>query len=323
MSRKALVVGIDHYNYVPLSGCVNDAVAIANLVESNDDESPNFSTILKTDISKKEDLLALIRELFAGSHDVALLYFSGHGQCDDLDSYLVTPDCSADNYGVPMETILKLANSSRIKDKVIILDCCFSGAMGSPKIFGGDKSHISEGVTILTSSKKDEPSVEFGGHGLFTALLIEALKGGAADICGNITSGSVYSYIDKALGPWTQRPLFITNVSRFLALRETYPLVPLETLREIAKYFPEPDEEFALDPSFEDTNTPEVIHEIKKPYADPINVPIFKNLQKFVSLGLVEPVGADHMYYAAIESKSCKLTTLGKHYWYLVAEKMI
>ena len=45
---------------------------------------------------------------------------------------------------------------------------------------------------------------------------------------------------------------------------------------------------------------------------------IFKNLQKLESVGLVCPVGEEHMYYAAMNSKSCKLTPLGQHYWNLV-----
>jgi hypothetical protein len=32
-------------------------------------------------------------------------------------------------------------------------------------------------------------------------------------------------------------------------------------------------------------------------------------------VGLVAPVGEEHMYYAAMNSKSCKLTTLGAQYW--------
>ena len=35
-------------------------------------------------------------------------------------------------------------------------------------------------------------------------------------------------------------------------------------------------------------------------------------------VGLVCPVGEEHMYYAAMNSKSCKLTPLGQHYWNLV-----
>jgi hypothetical protein len=53
------------------------------------------------------------------------------------------------------------------------------------------------------------------------------------------------------------------------------------------------------------------------------NVEVFKDLQKYVSVVLVEPVGADHMYFAAMESRCCKLTALGWHYWKLTSEKRI
>ena len=45
---------------------------------------------------------------------------------------------------------------------------------------------------------------------------------------------------------------------------------------------------------------------------------IFSILQKYVKLNLVRPVGEEHMYYAAINHKSCKLTAQGQHYWNLV-----
>jgi hypothetical protein len=32
---------------------------------------------------------------------------------------------------------------------------------------------------------------------------------------------------------------------------------------------------------------------------------------------LLEPVDADHMYFAAMESKACRLTPLGRHYWHV------
>ena len=47
---------------------------------------------------------------------------------------------------------------------------------------------------------------------------------------------------------------------------------------------------------------------------DQKNTAIFAILQKFNRLNLVVPVGAPHMWHAAMENKSCKLTTLGEHY---------
>ena len=48
---------------------------------------------------------------------------------------------------------------------------------------------------------------------------------------------------------------------------------------------------------------------------------MFKELQLFESVGLIEPVGAEHMYFAAMENKSCKLTALGLHYWNLSKDR--
>ena len=53
------------------------------------------------------------------------------------------------------------------------------------------------------------------------------------------------------------------------------------------------------------------------------NVNIFKDLQKLEGVGLVIPVGEEHMYFAAKNSKSCRLTALGYQYWRLANEKKI
>lgn len=83
------------------------------------------------------------------------------------------------------------------------------------------------------------------------------------------------------------------------------------TLRKLIEYFPRPDDEHKIDPSYEFT----------EPTADARKVAIMKDLQKFVSVGLVVPVGEEHMYFAAINSKSCPLTAAGFQYWRLVKEK--
>jgi dihydropteroate synthase len=87
----------------------------------------------------------------------------------------------------------------------------------------------------------------------------------------------------------------------------------LEKLRKLVTYFPNPQDEYALDPSYEFTEKA----------ANPANIEILKDLQKFVSVGLVVPVGEEHMYFAAINSKSCRLTALGYQYWRLVKEKLL
>jgi hypothetical protein len=216
-----------------------------------------------------------------------------------------------------------MANESQSLNKIIILDCCHSGSTGNSNILGEDAAFIGNGVTILTASKSDEVSLEVNGHGVFTNLLLDALQGGAADISGNITPAGVYAYIDKALGAHEQRPVFKTNITEFTSLRKMPAKVPEEILRKLTEYFPTPDQQYILNPSYEDTNSPDIKPLLIEPYADLKNVAIFKDLQKYQSVGLVIPVNAPYMYYAAMNSTSCKLTALGYHYWRLVNQKKI
>ncbi len=321
--RKALVVGIDDYPSYPLSGCCNDAEAIKDLLANNENGNPNFSVWKKENVQTMGELRGLIEQCFEGDADVALFYYSGHGHIDEVGGYLVTPDYSSHNYGVSLSEILSIANKSKCKERVIILDSCFSGFMGSIDTSSQDTATIKEGVTILTASRNNETSSEVGGHGVFTSLLIEALKGGASDITGHITIGSIYAFIDKALGPWEQRPVFKTNVTRFTSIRSVRPQVSIETVRRICEYFNTPDDQMLLDPSFEPTNNPNDNHQLIEPYAIAENTAKFAELQKLESIGLVTPVGEEHMYFAAMNSKKCRLTAVGKQYWKLVNEHKI
>jgi Caspase domain len=314
--RKALVVGINDYLGAPLSGCVNDATSIAGLLEVHGDGSPNFSVILMTSPSRpvtRPVLREAIENLFSGDPDMALLFFAGHGYVKSTGGYLVTVDAKKYDEGVSMDEILALANQSHAKNKVVILDCCHSGAMATPALYGNGTAQLSEGLSVLTASRDYESSLEVNGSGVFTSLLSDALRGGAADLRGNITPGSLYAYVDEALGAWDQRPIFRTNVTSFASLRKIPPKVSFEVMRRITQYFSTPDAEHKLDPSYEDTEAT----------ADPAKVKIFKDLQKLQSVGLVVPVDAEFMYFAAINSTSCRLTALGYQYWRLVNEKKL
>lgn len=136
---------------------------------------------------------------------------------------------------------------------------------------------IAEGVTILTASRGDQPSLDRKGHGVFTSLLISALEGAAANLAGSITLGSAHAHIDQSLGMWGQRPVFKTNTDSFVSLREVDPAISLDDLRKLKKLFPTEDYEYRLDPSYEPrdeggTGT--------MPPAEPRNNRVFSLLQK-------------------------------------------
>ena len=319
--KKALIVGLNDYPNSKLEWCDNDAIAMKELIESNGDGSPNFDVVSIIDSCTKNNLKAAIGKLFVDDADIALLYFSGHGTNID-GGYLCTTDFSESDYGVRMTDVLEMANKSHCKNKIIILDCCFAAKMGET-ILLNNNSVLGEGVTIIAASQSWQTSAENGAiqHGVFTELLIQGLKGGAADIGGNITPASLYSFVDQSLGAWQQRPVFKTNISRFLPLRTIQAKVPKKILRKMSTYFKNQTDEFKLDPSYEYTNAPEIEHKVIEPYADTEHVSVFKELQLFESVGLIEPVGTEHMYFAAMEDKSCKLTALGLHYWKLSKDR--
>ena len=323
--KKALLIGINDYPCGnELHGCVEDVKSLHSVLERNGDGTKNFDIKDQLDVQTSGEAMHAIEELFRGDEEIALLYFSGHGFVNSTGGELVLPDgYNSGSYytGLQMSSIMNIVNRSKIKNKIIILDCCHAGNIAEN--IESANSELREGVSILTACRKDEFAMEMGGHGVFTELLCDALQGGAADFSGNITIGGIYAYIDRSFGCWEQRPVFKTNVCNFSPLRTVSPKVPNEIIRELVTLFRNPEEEFLLDPSYEDTNNPKIMHHIIKPYADCGHVKHFKLLQKLQSIGFVEPVGEEFMYFAAMRSKSCRLTSLGKYYWRLVKNNRI
>ena len=241
--RKALVIGIDSYDHVsPLHGCVNDSFAIKAMLDRHADGSVNFgvkhrSASNPADHIGRDELRLAIQGLFSGDGEVSLLYFAGHGHIEATGGYLCTSDVRSGNDGIPLAEILIMANLSKVQNRVIILDSCHSGVAGGNAL-QQNIAEIGDGVTILTASTAEQYANEENGSGVFTNLLVDALGGAAANLVGEVTPGGVYAHVDQSLGPWAQRPVFKTNVKRFVSLRKVQPLLELTELRRIAEFFP-------------------------------------------------------------------------------------
>lgn len=324
-SRQALVVGIDYYATLrPLHGSVSDARAVADALRLNGDGTPNFGSVtLKTASSPDQpvtrgELKDGVRQLFAAEGDIALLYFAGHGHVEETGGYLCCSENARGDDGLSLAEVLTLALASKAQNRIIILDSCHSGVAGNPA--GHSTAELSEGVTILTASTADQYALENAGGGVFTALLLDALGGAAANLVGDVTPGSAYAHIDQSLGPWKQRPVFKTNVTKFVSLRRVPAPIALDDLKKLAVLFPERGFVCPLDPSFE----PELRGRPDGAAPpDAANTAIFAILQQFNRLNLLKPVDAPHMWHAAIESKGCRLTALGEHYRQLVTDGLL
>ncbi|PFG08335.1 caspase family protein [Marinobacter sp. LV10MA510-1] len=327
--RKALVVGINHYSNVsPLFGCVNDSFSVKAMLERHADGSVNFAVKHLTatgpsDLCDRDQLREAIESLFTGDGEISILYFAGHGHIEATGGYLCSSDVKSGNDGVPLAEIMTMANQSRIQNRVIILDSCHSGVAGGSAL-QQKIAEISDGVTILTASTAEQYATEENGAGVFTNLLIDALSGAAGNLVGDVTPGGVYAHVDQSLGPWAQRPVFKTNVNRFVSLRKVQPPLELTDLRRISALFPTSGHHFQLAPTYEPER-----HESWA--QDPQGVPapisehneIFSVLQKYNRVGLVVPEDAPHMWHAAMESKTVRLTVLGEHYRQLAEKGLI
>ena len=323
--RSALVVGIDYYaEHNNLFGCVNDARAVVDVLARHGNEDVNFDCKLllatgPTCVVERRGLKDHVEHLFKSEVEIALFYFAGHGHVEATGGYLVASDSRSGDEGLSLAEVIVLANRSPASNKIVILDSCHSGIAGAstPR---DPVAALSEGLTILTASTTDQYATEENGQGIFTGLFVDALTGGAANLTGDITPGSVYAHVDQSLGAWDQRPVFKTNVKQFVSLRKVPPPIDIADLKHIATLFPYAGFELHLDPTYEpelkgrDADAPEPVREHTKTFAI---------LQKYNRLNLLVPVGAPHMWHAAMQNKSCRLTALGEHYRRLAARGRI
>src|SRR4051812_2872749 len=195
--RKALIVGIDHYDRIgSLSGCVHDAHSVKSVLERHADGTVNFATpklmtgTSATERVDKADLKDAVRELFAGDSDIALFYYAGHGYVEDTGGFIFATDCETGDDGLSLPELMSLASTSQANNKVVILDSCHSGIVGNRSV-GPPVAEIKEGMTVLTASTAEQYAMEVdgGGAGVFTTLLVDALSGAAANLIGDVTPG--------------------------------------------------------------------------------------------------------------------------------------
>lgn len=145
--------------------------------------------------------------------DLTLLYFTGHGVKDDSGRlYLAMTNTFRDNLlftGLSAEQVDRAMESCVSRRKVLILDCCYSGAFPAGRLAKGDTEvHALErfhgrGRTVLTASDATQYSFEgdralgTATQSVFTRHLVAGLRDGSADLDGDgdVTLDELYSYV--------------------------------------------------------------------------------------------------------------------------------
>jgi len=299
---------------------------MAELLASNEDGTPNYDCKVVVDHLDdgtpitRATIRGLMRELFAEFSGDVLLYFSGHGYLSDTGGVLVSTDGSPDDWGVPMEEVVQRARESVARQVVIIVDSCHAGDAANMPIYaaggGSPLAVLREDLTVIAASGRAEVAVEAGGVGVFTAALVDALEGGAADHMGWVTAPAAYAYAERRFGAWEQRPTFKMNATQVPVLRQCAPLVERMKLRLLAKVFETRDSKLFLDPEFE----PEDEH---GNVVEPVNgekVELARLLKDYRDAGLVRASQpGEQFYWVARRAHSVELTPRGREYWLLVS----
>ncbi|MEL7341009.1 MAG: caspase family protein, partial [Bacteroidota bacterium] len=173
-------------------------------------------------------------------------------------------------------------------------------------------TQIRKGLAILSASSKSQTSDMVNNRSLLTEAICHGLDGQAADLVGKVSIESLYRNADQYLTMANQRPQYASFLDQGMTLRKCKPTISPQIMRKIAELFRHTDT-IDLSPAYEPDAKPEDLEK----QAD------FAILQKLAKASLVEPIGEEHMYYAAIKSKSCGLTPFGKYYRDLVINRQI
>lgn len=331
-SRRALIIGINTYqNGNNLSSCVADAEAMGQLLEEHADGRPNYDCRVLLDQTEKGApiTMAVLREacsqLFADTKDDVLFYFSGHGALTSFGGYLCANDSVRNNLGVPMQEIMQMAYDSKARDILMILDCCHSGDLGNPSILrtehGDLLATLRTDMTVIAASQSTESSFEGEKYSVFTAALLDALRGGAADHLGWVTASSLYAYVERRFS-WKdrQRPIYKTNATGTHVVRQCESLIDRLKLRRMVELFTDANYQYLLDPEFEP-------HDDKGQIPDNANqekVAVAMLFKDYRDAGLLKPTTAnEQLFDTARLGHTVELTPIGREYWWLVKNKKI
>jgi uncharacterized caspase-like protein len=220
VAKIALLVGISKYDkqksgLEPLPSTLKDVEAMRQVLEHP--EQGGFAEVQVLTNPTKTELEIAVYELFVDRNpeDLVLFYFSGHGVKDQSGNlYLTTPETrQAQRGGVIPPTAVAASylqhqmSDSRSEYQVIILDCCFSGAIakGLTAKGSGDVDLQAElggrGRAILTSSSSVQSSFQQGESQLsiYTQYLVEGIGTGAADrdSDGRISADELHRYASE------------------------------------------------------------------------------------------------------------------------------
>ncbi|MCK4731938.1 MAG: caspase family protein [Methanophagales archaeon] len=212
--RFAIIIGCNNYPKDPeqfstLRSAENDAKGVRDILVDkcnfNNENIKLFTSEAHWEILREINM----RLKQVQSNDFVLIYFSGHGKLDEENIVHLavsnTEVRALDATSLPVSSIKYYIDKSSTNRVVLILDCCYSGALGRLFSKGSvdDALRVAakegKGKYMLTASTGIQVAHEKEGeeYSNFTKYFIEGLKTGNADLDndGKITVDELYTYV--------------------------------------------------------------------------------------------------------------------------------
>jgi hypothetical protein len=303
--RKGLAIGASRYsedNEIPVAPI--DAQRIAKVLRRNADDTMNIEFAVETDVANRisEQLLsARLDTLFSTPASLAVFYYSGHAQQHGDDCHLLI-ESDTGVFRIAVVDLVARANNSTIQDAVLIFDCCHSGVNAN-----WSSLSLRPGVCLFAACGFHERAWTNERSSVFTELLLDGLEGASADSIGEITTSGLYSFIERPLGAWEQRPLFAANLHSTQVLRRCANTRTIEAIRLMPSYFPISRSVYQLDPAHFRTDLK----------ADLAKVHAYSQLEVLFKEGMIDVDHQQSLFEAAGNASTCRLSRKGVAYWQL------
>lgn len=221
-SLYALVIGINEYKNpkLQLNFAVADASLFADTLKKG--ASSLFDKVTVRRLSSKEETTRekILKELKAmqalNPDDLFVFYVASHGTVDDGEYFLITSNVGSTRTerlktdAIGQSVFKELIGNIPATKKLIIIDTCNAGALGDAIQVAMLTRGMSEdaamkilsravGSTILSASTSLQEALEgYQGHGLFTYVLAEGLKGKAdKGNTGYVRTTELADYVDN------------------------------------------------------------------------------------------------------------------------------
>ena len=241
-SLYALVIGINEYKNpkLQLNYAVADAALFADTLKKG--ASALFDKVEVKQLSSKEETTRenILKELKTmqslNPDDLFVLYVASHGTVDDGEYFLITSNVGSTRTerlktdAIGQSVFKELIGNIPATKKLIIIDTCNAGALGEAIQVAMLTRGMSEdtamkilsravGSTILSASTSMQEALEgYQGHGLFTYVLAEGLKGKAdKGNTGYVKTTELADYVDNEV------PIMAENIFK----KAQYPTISI------------------------------------------------------------------------------------------------